>query len=385
MSEVVEFLPQQRIRHGAGSLQHVADELQALGTKAVLLLSTPPLEASPLLTELVEALGPSCRRVLPLITSHAPVDQVVRAAAEAAEAGVDTIVALGGGSVIDAAKVVAACVHLRRFGEDVVRDERLMGKARSDWGQEPWRCRVLAIPTTLAAAEFTHLAGVAVPRESRKAILAHPRLTPAAVLLDPVAVKDTPMPLLLSSGVRALDHAVERICSIRRHAYGHVLSIQAVKTLAGALRAAHRDPHSLQARGDCQYGAWLSMAGFCAPSPFGASHGIGYLLGVAKGVEHGLTSCVYLPAVLAFNDGVLGDVRDELAEALGGRRGESPAAVMRELIASLGLPTTYAELGLDRRDLEDVARSYDGSGPISTNPRRVKDAGQLLDVLLSAR
>lgn len=384
MSDVVEFLPQQRIRHGVGSLDHLAAELEALGAGSVLLLSTPPLQGSALLDGVVQRLGARCRRVMPIVTSHAPVQQVIEAARAAAEAEADTIVALGGGSVIDAAKIVAACLQLRRFDEDVVNDARLKGQARSAWG-ETWRCKVLAIPTTLAAAEFTHLAGVAVPRESRKALFAHPRLTPAAALLDPRGVQDTPLPLLLSSGIRALDHAVERICSVHRHPYGHVLSIEAVKALVASLHAAHADPQSLQARGDCQYGAWLSMAGFCAPSPFGASHGIGYLLGVAKGIEHGLTSCVYLPAVLAFNEPVLGDVRDDLVRALGGRDGDSPATLLRDCIAALNLPTTYTALGLDERDLEDVARAYDGTGPIATNPRAVAGGAQLLEILRSAR
>jgi maleylacetate reductase len=119
--------------------------------------------------------------------------------------------------------------------------------------------------------------------------------------------------------------------------------------------------------------------------PYGASHGLGYLLGAYKGVPHGITSCLTLPAVLAWNEPVNADRQRAVAEAF--RRsgeGSSASAAMRSFVESLGLPARLAQVGIGRDDLGAIAGSWDGAGPITANPRPVRGKEDLVEILALA-
>src|SRR5207245_3915236 len=141
----------------------------------------------------------------------------------------------------------------------------------------------------------------------------HPCLTPPSVISDPATTHPTPEGLWPSTGIRAVDHAVETFCSIDGNAYAASTALQALRLLGGGLAAVKRDPADLAARLDCQIGAWISMTGIVGGTRMGASHAIGHVLGGSAGVPHGYTSCVMLPAVLAFNAAVNGDRQAELS------------------------------------------------------------------------
>ena len=112
-----------------------------------------------------------------------------------------------------------------------------------------------------------------------KELLRHPRIMPATVILDPAVTRHTPEWLWLSTGIRAVDHCVEGICSGEAHAYGDAQALKGLSLLASGLPRVKADPADLDARLDCQLGTWLSMGPLAAGVPMGASHGIGYVLG----------------------------------------------------------------------------------------------------------
>ena len=120
-------------------------------------------------------------------------------------------------------------------------------------------------------------------------------------MLDPRASVHTPEWLFLSTGIRAVDHAVEDICSVNGQPISEGASYHALRLLGKGLPAVKADPADLDARLDCQIGAWMSMVGSQTGVSKGASHGIGHVLGGTAGVPHGYTSCVMLPHVLRFN------------------------------------------------------------------------------------
>jgi maleylacetate reductase len=114
--------------------------------------------------------------------------------------------------------------------------------------------------------------------------------------------------------------------------------------------------------------------------PYGASHGIGYLLGGGRGVPHGVTSCVALPAVMTWNASMNEARQAQVSEAFGAA--DEPAAeVLRRFIASLGQPTRLRDVGIAREELAGIAASWDGTGPIATNPRKVRGKDDLLEIL----
>ena len=157
------------------------------------------------------------------------------------------------------------------------------------------------------------------------------------------------------------------------------LARQAMELLAQALPAVRADPADLDARARCQWAMWLSILPQGSGVPVGASHGIGYILGAAWGVPHGITSCVMLPAVLQWNEPLDRGRQAAVARALGGTA--SASAAMRAFVRALGLPARLRELGIGREVLPAIAARYDGSGPIATNPRPVAGPAHVLAML----
>jgi maleylacetate reductase len=149
-----------------------------------------------------------------------------------------------------------------------------------------------------------------------------------------------------------------------------------MQMLAGALPAVRRDPADVGARSEAQIAAWLSIM---TEAPVGASHGLGYILGAARGVPHGVTSCITLPAVLAWNETVNVE-RQQVVSAQLGQPNERASAAMRAFVAGLGVPGRLTDVGIGRADLNDLAAHYDGTGPISTNPRPVRGAQDIVEI-----
>ena len=200
------------------------------------------------------------------------------------------------------------------------------------------------------------------------------------MILDPAVTVHTPEWLWLSTGVRAVDHAVEDLCSINLMSYVEGTAIQALKLLARGLPRCRANPADLAARLDCQTGAWLSMVGGQAGVSKGASHGIGHVLGGTANVPHGHTSCIMLPNVLRYNRSVNAD-RQALVSAAFGRPEDDAADVLREFIAGLGHPGTLRDAGVDRDQLDEIAEKSMHDRWVHTNPRRITGPAQVREIL----
>jgi maleylacetate reductase len=161
--------------------------------------------------------------------------------------------------------------------------------------------RQISVPTTLSGGDFSAIAGVTDERTKVKELLRHPRIIPSAVILDPAITVYTPQWLWLSTGIRAVDHCVEGVCSNEAHPYGDAQALKGLALLSSGLPRVKASVKDVTARLDCQIGAWLSMGPLASGVPMGASHGIGYVLGAEFGIPHGHTSCVMLPAVVRWN------------------------------------------------------------------------------------
>jgi maleylacetate reductase len=331
-----------------------------------------------------EALGERFAGLCARIGAHTPRIDVVAAANAARAAQADLLLGVGGGSVTDAAKMVAICL-----GNGITEPARLDafhiavnadGSLRRPSYHPPSVASVI-IPTTLSAGEFSALAGCTDTVRQVKQMYVHPQAAPRTVILDPAVTVHTPEWLWLSTGIRAVDHAVEDLCSISSKPFSDGTSFHALRLLGRGLRAVKSDPKDLPARLDCQLGSWMSIIGSSAGVEKGASHGIGHVLGGTAGVPHGYTSCVMLPHVMRFNHPVNGQRQKLVSEALG--RPQEPAAeVLAELIAELGLPRSLRDVGVSADLLDRIAEESMHDRWVHTNPRKIDGPAvvrQLLD------
>ncbi|HEX2941177.1 MAG TPA: iron-containing alcohol dehydrogenase [Rhodopila sp.] len=386
MHGVHRYPPMERVTYGVPLAEALADEVTRIGARAVYVLASGTLNReTDVIARVRRVLGDRLAGVYARIGAHTPRVDVVAAANEARVAKADLLLTVGGGSVTDAAKMVGLCL-----GNDVTRPEQLdafRAIVTPDGTTErpptkPPGVRSIDVPTTLSAGEFTWFAGCTDTARHVKESFGHALMMPQAVILDPAVTVHTPMWLFLSTGIRAVDHAVEDICSINPTPFSDGASLQALRLLAAGLPAVKADPADLDARLNCQLGSWMSIMGSQNGVTKGASHGIGHVLGGTAGVPHGYTSCVMLPQVLRFNAPVNAERQAWVADALG-RRGEAAADAVAALIRGLGLPTTLRDVGVKPEQLDEIARESMHDRWVHTNPRKI-DGPAVVRTLLDA-
>lgn len=380
------FPPMESVIYGRPFGEALKEQVEQSGANSVFLLASGTLNReTDMVGQVRQALGNRLAGVFARIGAHTPRIDVVAAANAARAAGADLLVTLGGGSVTDAAKMVAFCL-----GNDVT-DPAELDNYRAQIGADgrivrpeakPPAIRTVAIPTTLSAGEYTASAGCTDTVRSVKESYGHPLMMPKSVVLDPRATIHTPEWLFLSTGIRAVDHAVEDICSPECQPISEGASYHALKLLGRGLSGVKQDPLDLDARLEAQLGAWMSMVGSQTGVPKGASHGIGHVLGGTAHVPHGYTSCVMLPHVLRFNAPVNLDRQALVSEALG-RPGQPAADAVAGLIAGLGLPARLRDVGVKPEQLDRIAELSMHDRWIHTNPRKI-DGPPVIRQLLDA-
>ena len=371
---------QERIVFGKPAATAVLEEAERYGARRVFVLSTRSLlrhENGPL-QRIVAALGKMHAGTCAEIAAHSQREEVSAAAAQARTAAADLLVAVGGGSVVDAAKAVQLCLWL---GLETPEDlDPYFGAGALAPVVPSAPIRMIAVPTTLSAAEFTSVAGINNSRTRSKETISHRLFAPRSVILDPAATLETPEWLLLCTGIRAVDHAAESYCSPRANPATEALSLQGLRLLSRALPRIKANPGDLEPRLEAQFGMWQAVAAVAAGVGVGASHGIGYVLGGTYGVAHGHTSCVMLPAVLRWNAAVNGQRQRALAEAMGAA--DRPAAdLVGELVAGLDLPGSLRAVNITRDSLDEIARRALGYEPVRMNPRRISRAEDVREIL----
>ena len=285
---------------GRPAAEAVAGQMDRLHvSRAFLMVSGTLNRTTDEIEKIRQALGPRCVGTFDAMPPHTPREAVVAAAEQARAAGADLIVTVGGGSITDGAKAVQLCLaNDVRTADDIDRIRAIKGVAPP---MKAPTVRQISVPTTIAGGEFSAIAGVTDPRSKVKEMLRHDLVMPRAAILDPAVTVHTPEWLWLSTGIRAVDHCVEGLCSREAHPFADAQALKGLSMLAQALPRVKADSCDLDARMDCQIGTWLSMGPLSSGVPMGASHGIGYVLGAVYDVPHGYTSCVMLPSVLRWN------------------------------------------------------------------------------------
>jgi maleylacetate reductase len=374
----------ERIVFGRPAGEAVVGEAERTGASRVFVTSTRSLaqkEMGPL-QRIEQALGSRHVGTYATISAHSPREDVVAGAAQACAAKADLIVAVGGGSVIDATKAMLLCLWAGLDSPDAM-EPYCIGFDRSKSSAVTLPAdpiRMVAVSTTLSASEFTENAGITQSATNTKQSFRHRLFAPRAVILDPASTLDTPDWLLYCTGIRAVDHAVEGYCNARASPATEALSLQGLKLLSQALPAIKQDPSNLAPRLEAQFGMWQAIAAAAAGAGSGASHGIGYVLGATFGVAHGHTSCVMLPAVLRWNAAVNRERQRALSEAMG--VSDRPAAdLVAELVAALDQPGSLRAVNIKRENIGEIAERAMTYAPVRMNPRPIKSPNDVKEIL----
>jgi len=377
---------QEQVIYGRPAREALLELAKAFGVRRLMITTTASLAGDGgLALALAADLGDACVGVFAGVSAHSPREGVIAGAREARRLGADLLVAVGGGSVIDATKVMQLALWAGVDTAEALGPYRAgSGPDRADVTALTVGVRMVAVPTTLSAAEFTPFAGVTDAARHSKEGYAHPLLAPRAVILDPAMTLTTPPWLWASTGMKAVDHAVEQLCNPVRSPYADALAEAGLKTLAKALPASHARPADLDLRLDCQVGMWLAMSGAASGRGLGASHAIGHTLGGTYGIPHGLTSAVALPAVLRWNQGVAAD-RQRLVAGLMDRPELSASEAVKGLARSLGLPVDLAAVGIRPDQFHAIAEHTMHDRGIRSNPRRINGAADIVEILELAR
>jgi maleylacetate reductase len=334
------FLQTTRVHFGADALEKLEQEARS-HDRAFVITGRSLNEKTGLIRRIEALLGDRHAGTFAGIGQHTPSGAVEIAAAEAESAATDLLVSVGGGSVIDGTKAVA-----RELG----------------YPQQ------VAIPTTLSGAEWAHRAGVTDESVERKRGFSDLKTVPQVVILDPEATVLTPEKLWLSTGVRALDHAVEGFLYGGDHPITDVTCLEGARCLMEYLPLSRRVPEDLDVRLELQLASWLAHFG-PANTPMGLSHELGRRIGASYEVPHGITSCITLaPSLQVMKQRVQDDKWSKLSESLAGE----PPEIVSSLVEDLGLPSRLREVGVPEEDLEAIAREYG------------EEAGEALKILKAA-
>ncbi|MCX7212232.1 MAG: iron-containing alcohol dehydrogenase [Burkholderiales bacterium] len=378
-----DFIQQERVIYGrpaADALSQIAEEL---GARRLFVVASKTLNRrTDVITSLRTSLGDRVVGVYDETEEHSPRASVLETARAIEASQADLIITVGGGSPIDTVKVAQIVLAENIRTIDQLGEYRVTMNPDGSWKIPPCKpspVRQIIVPTTLSAAEFSNIGGCTDRARQVKDLYVGKFLCAQMVVLDPALTVHTPEWLWLSTGIRAVDHAVESICSRTPNPFVAATCAEGLRMLRESLPANRAMPADLDMRLQSQLGVWLASTGM-GRVEWGASHGIGHQLGAVAGVAHGHTSCVMLPSVMRFNrDAVEAPLR-RIAQAFDQPQADA-ADLVQDLIRSLGLPTTLREVKVEREQFDRIAASAMQSPMVLANPRPISHPDQVKEIL----
>ena len=364
------------IRFGAGRVKEAGDACLELGMKKPLIVTDADLAELPpvaLTRQALESAGLGYELFARVRAN--PDGEVVSEGVEAYKAaGCDGVLALGGGSPLDAGKAIALMVGQTRPLFDFVDEGDNYKRVNTD-GVAP----IVAIPTTAGTGSEVGRASIITNSTSKlKLIIFHPLMLPGRVIADPELTAGMPAKLTAATGMDALAHNLEAFCAPTFHPMAEGIALEGMRLISEALETAYKDGSNIEARSKMLASSLMGSAAF--QKGLGAIHSLSHPLGGKYGTHHGLLNAVLMPYVLEFNKKALGQKWQRMQQVLG----HDPLEWVLGLRLRLGIPNTLSEVGIPEEAVELAsAASQDPSA--STNPVPLDDAThrQLLEDALS--
>ena len=305
-----------RVVFGAGALAKLGAEIEAMGAKRALVLSTPEQRASA--ERIAALLGARAAGIFDRAVMHVPIETAREAREVARQLGADCAVAVGGGSTTGLGKAIALDSGLP----------------------------ILAIPTTYAGSEMTPIYGITeggMKKTGRDA-----RVLPRTVIYDPELTLTLPVGLSVTSGMNAIAHAAEGLYSVEGNPVMDLMAEEGIRALGRALPGIRANPQDMEARGDALYGAWLCGI-VLGNVGMALHHKLCHTLGGSFNLPHAETHTIVLPHALAYNAGAAPEAMRRIERALEGR--SAPQAVF-DLARDNVAPVALRDLGLQPQDLD---------------------------------
>jgi alcohol dehydrogenase class IV len=281
----------------------------------------------------------------------------------------DLVLGVGGGSVLDVAKLVRLAVThpgpLAQYDDTIGGGDKINGPLPN----------MIAIPTTAGTGSEVGRSGVVtIQATNRKTVIFSPLLLPDVAILDPLLTQTMPPNMTAATGMDALTHCIEAYASIGDHPIADAIALGGVRLCYRSLRAATDDGNDLRAREDMLKAAMMGAVAF--QKGLGACHSLAHPLSAELGMHHGLANAICLPAVLDFNRVAVPDRIAEIAHELGVRGNDEStlsfecAGAVRALRGSIGLPSDLRSQGVQESDLPRLAALAFADPCHALNPRR---------------
>jgi len=360
-------------RHGRGLAAHTGDVLSDLGCSRTLLVTDRALVDGGILAPVITSLESRGIEyvVCDEVTTEPTVALFERLHQKWDLTGFDSVLAVGGGSVIDAAKGLAIVAE---FGGHI-RDYAGFGAVPA-----PLSRKIVAVPTTAGTGSEISDGSVWIDEARRtKFLVLSTLICPTVAITDPLMTRSMPPQITANSGIDALTHAIESYLSVDASEATAPFSLRAMALIAGGLRRAYAHGDDLDAREAVQVGATMAMmAGMNAH--MGLCHALAMPLCGLYPLPHGEACALTLPYVLEFNAVVAGDKVADIFEALGlrasdgagdgGGDGDSSAyARLTRFANDIGLKARLGDLGYRDEHLEVIVRETRNSAQHRFNPR----------------
>ena len=317
-SFVFEAMPA-RVVFAANAIEHLPREIEQLGARRALVLSTPQQEA--LATDISKSLGQRSVGVYPHAVMHVPIEVARKAREEAVRLGADCVVAAGGGSTIGLGKAIALESGLP----------------------------ILAIPTTYAGSEMTSIYGLT--EAGIKKTGRDPRVLPKVVIYDPFLTVDLPAAMSITSGFNAIAHAAEALYAENSNPITTMMAEEGIRALAQGMPEVATHPRDLDGRSDCLYGAWL-CGSVLGTTSMALHHKLCHVLGGTWNLPHAETHTVILPHAMAYNYAAAPEAMRRIERAM---KTPNAASGIFDLMKQLGAPLSLREIGMKQDDLDRAA------------------------------
>ncbi|GGX51206.1 dehydrogenase [Tateyamaria omphalii] len=353
------------IRFGAGRIAEIADACSAANIKKPLLITDRGLADMEITTrtlDLLEAAG--LGRALFADVDPNPNEKNAAAGVQAfKDGGHDGVVAFGGGSGLDLGKLVAF----------------LAGQTRSLWDFEDigdWWTRadadaiapIVAVPTTAGTGSEVGRASVITNSETEeKKIIFHPKFLPTVVICDPELTVGMPKFITAGTGLDAFAHCVEAFCSPHYHPMSQGMALEGMRLVKDYLPRAYADGTDLEARAQMMSAAAMGATAF--QKGLGAIHALSHPIGAMYHTHHGTTNAVCMPAVLQFNKPAIAQIIGQASRYLNIEGGfDGFCAFVEDFNASLGIPRTLTEMGIENIDVDRVVAKALSDPSTTGNP-----------------
>jgi alcohol dehydrogenase class IV len=363
------------VKFGAGRISELPQHLQSAGIKRPLIVTDATIAAMPMMTSIKDILGAA--KIDFAIFSDVkpnPSESNVYAGLEVLRKGEhDGVIALGGGSPLDAGKVIAF----------------MAGQKRKMWDFEDigdWWMRanpngiapVIAIPTTAGTGSEVGRAGVITQEATHtKKVIFHPAMMPKVTICDPELTVGMPPKITAGTGIDALAHCFEAYCAPGYHPLADGIAVEGMRLVKEYLPRAFKDGKDIEARAHMMSAAAMGATAF--QKGLGAIHSLSHPVGALYDTHHGMTNGLFFPYVMQFNKRLIADRMVRLASYLGLKK-KSYAGMLDWILAlraELGVPHDLPSFKVDDKRFAEMAKMAPKDPTAGSNPRKLTASAAL--------